>query len=591
MALARVGGGEHFDSGRSDSGDASGLIEVLAWVVFNVPCVGIPLVLLVVGYFLYQRTQGESTTRKAIDQAEAERHTTASSTHVANWVAALKVKDPQFDLLPMLDRVRRLFLEIQEAWFRRNLEPVRRFLSDGTFQRLATQLEILGSQGVRDAIADPRVIDLQLIGLEQTPSFDTVHIRVTATMRDTDVAASSSDDEARAQAQRGAPERFIEVWSFVRRPGVSSRQGDDGFQGACPNCGAPFSGGAANQCDHCKAIVNSGAYDWIVAEITQGSEHRSPHEAPDGLARARQTDPDLSTEVLEDRASLVFWKWIDAQVREAPTRLAKLATPAFTQALERELESLRADGRQRVLAECAVGAAHTRAIDLENDLELASVELRWSARLGVISRGSKPTGLPTQPRRSVLVLQRKVGAKTSPANGLSTSRCPSCAAPLSDNGQPTCEYCGVALSSGEGDWVLREVLGWEAWRANADRTERPRPVAAKVPDRDERERLVYVMAALAAADGVIDRRERSLLKMTADRWGISWSSVELALDAGPGLFEKLMVRGSVEAEVFLRELVAMALVDGKVDMNERKMLAAAASHLGLGSRLDELLGS
>jgi tellurite resistance protein len=590
VALARVGGGEHFDSGRgSDSGDASGLFDVLAWLVFNVPCVGIPLLLVLVGYFVYQRTQGESSTRKALDQAEAERRTTTSSTHVANWVAALKAKDPQFDVLPLLDRVRRLFLEVQEAWFKRDLGPVRRFLSDGTAQRLATQLEILRAQGVRDAIADPRVIDLQLIGLEQTPSFDTVHVRVTATVRDTDVSASVSDDEARAQAQHRTPDRFIEVWSFVRRPGAQSRPGDD--PGACPNCGAPFTGGATNQCDHCRAIVNSGAYDWVVAEITQGSEHHRAPEAPDGLARARQTDPDLSTEMLEDRASLVFWKWVDAQVHEDASHLAKLATVGFTGALTAELEALRAADRRRVLSECAVGAAHTRALDLDGALELAFVELKWSARIGVVARGSQAAGVPTRPLRSVLVLQRKAGATTSTANGLATNRCPSCGAPLSDNGQATCEYCGVVLSGGEGDWVLREVLGWEQWQAVANRTDRPRPVVAKVADRDERERLVYLMAALAASDGVVDRRERSLLRMTADRWGIPWSNVELALGAGPGLFEKLMAKGSVEAEVFLRELVAMALVDGKIDVNERKMLDAAASHLGMGNRLSELLGA
>jgi hypothetical protein len=86
------------------------------------------------------------------------------------------------------------------------------------------------------------------------------------------------------------------------------------LQGHCPNCGAEFTGGATNTCEFCGAIVNSGNYDWVLSEITQGSEFVGANAAVDGLARARQTDPELTTELLEERAALIFWRWVDAQV-------------------------------------------------------------------------------------------------------------------------------------------------------------------------------------------------------------------------------------------------------------------------------------
>lgn len=600
-ALARVGGGESFNSGRSgDDSGADGLIgcvlQLLIQLAIEHPCVGIPLIVAFVGgLFWYQRMQGSSSTRKALDQAEAERRTQVSAATATSWVDALKGKDPQFDLLRFFDRTKRLFLEVQEAWFRRNLEPVRRHLSDATFSRLVVQQKILEVQGVRDAIADAKVLDLQIIGLEQSDFFDTVHVRVKAALRDTDVPAAMGDDQARQAAMAKAPEQFIEVWSFVRKPGVQSK--GDAPQGACPNCGAPFAGGAANKCEYCGAIVNSGHYDWVLAEITQGSEFAGSQGAIEGVARARQTDPGLNTEVLEDRASLCFWKWVEAQVIGVPGLVAKVANADFAGFLQRDIDGIKAQGRRKFFLECAVGAVNTRAISQDDGFDVAHVEIRWSARMGVGPANQAPGKFPSVPQRWVFMLQRKSGATTPTANGMSTSRCPQCGAPLSDNGQPSCEFCGTMLATGERDWVIRNLASWEAWQvtartqAPAAATARPTRLANRVPDREERERLLYLMAAMAMSDGVLDQRERQLLKMCSDRWSIPWANVELALNAGPGLFEKLLQKGSPEAEAFLSQLVQMALVDGRIDCKERQLLEAAAEHLGLTERLPQLLKS
>lgn len=132
--------------------------------------------------------------------------------------------------------------------------------------------------------------------------------------------------------------------------------------------------------------------------------------------------------------------------------------------------------------------------------------------------------------------------------------------------------------------MIQDFGGWEWWKAKGGKPATPNvaPAAAKVPDKDERERLVYLMAAMAMADGVVDEKERALLKMASDRWSVPWANVELALNAPPtSMFNKLLVKGSSEAEAFMRELVAVAMADGKIDSKEKKMLEAAAAHLGV----------
>jgi hypothetical protein len=604
-SLARGGGGENYNSGRDRGGDGDGglpsvVIDMLLWLVIRHPTVGIPLVCVgAIGWYFYRRNlHPTGATQRAFEQREAEQRTRVSSQAVQQWVATLRQSDPQFQPQPLLDKVRWLFLALQKAWFERDLSAVRPFLSDATFQRFNVQLQLMAAQGVRDAISDYQVLDTQFLGLDQSQGFDSLHIRIRARMRDTDVPASTSDTEALEAARRAPLESFTEVWTFVRRPGTQTRVGQDLYQGKCPNCGAPFNGGAANQCEHCSAIVNSGNYDWTLSEITQGIEHvHHPAAEVKGLRELRAKDPSFNLETLEDRASLVFWKWIDAQSRDTTANLHKVAQAEALAGLDTELSSLRQQGRRKVFLECAVGGVITRGLEVHAEgVDRAHVEIRWSARMGVGPAQERPPALPTVPQRWVFTLLRKHGAQTLAEHGMSTHRCPNCHAPLTDSASATCDYCGTMLGSGEQDWVLQSALPYEAWNA---RSVRRAPVAAPaippslsddiIADPQERQRLLYMMASLAAADGEVDPKERKLLELCATRWSVPKDKVKLALNAGPQLFNQLLPRGSPEAEVFLRNVVEMALVDGRIDRKERRMLEFAAAHLDLTDRLQAML--
>jgi len=597
QALARVGGGENFDSGNSSSDSDVAIdgfiVDILWWLIVKEPQVGIPLTITIfIAVVVWNKlNDGDVSTRKAIDRAEAKQRTQVSPAALDGWVNALKARDPKFDPGYFLERTRREFLELQEAWFRRDLEPVRRYLSDATFQRLTTQLRLMNLVGVRDAVADPEVFDLQIIRLEQNEAFDTVHVRISARIHDDEAPATASDSEARVLARRKWPERFTEVWTFVRKPGAQTKPDSDVSQGKCPSCGAPFAGGAANTCEFCGAIVNSGTYDWVLAEITQGSQYQSRSKEPKGFAQQRKSDPGLTTQVLEDRASLLFWKWVEAQSMGDAARLAKVASPSFIDKLKAGLDQLGEQGKQKYFIECAAGAVDTQQFSQTDGRNVAAVEIRWSARIAVGAKNGRPPSVPSQPQRHVLLLERRSGAQTG-ASGMSTSRCPSCAAPLSDNGQPTCEFCGTVLSAGEADWVLRDFGSWEWWRTQGETSvvSRAGSIAQDVPGREERERLIYLMVTMAKADGEVDKKERCLLQMASGRWGIPWENVELALNAaGDALASNPVAKGSAEAESFLRDVVQLMLADGKVDAKEKKLLKMLAAHLGLLGRLSEFL--
>ncbi|HZJ55334.1 MAG TPA: TIM44-like domain-containing protein [Myxococcaceae bacterium] len=565
---------------------------LLGHPLFTLALIGMAFVI----WRTYRHSFGATaSTQRAFEAADTREPSPPSAREVTGWVDALRSSDPEFDLVTFLDQVKGLFLRVQAAWAAGDLGPVRRDLSDATFQRFRVQLELMRAQAVRNVTADMAVLDLQAVGLERTTAFDTLHVRIRAQARDVDVPVSLSPEEGLERARRAPLEPFIEVWSFVRRPGTRSRKEGLLQPGKCPSCGAPFEGGAAGNCTYCGAIVNSGAYDWVLAEITQGVEAGSaPLEVP-GLEALRAVDPALSLEVLEDRASLLFWGWIDAQARGEPGRMAKLATADFLAEMAADVAGLRSRRRARVFLQAAVGSVAVRAIQDGADTTLAQVEIRWSARMGVVPEGTSPGTLATLPQRWVFTLARKAGARTDQARGMATARCGNCGAPLGDSVQPTCEHCGQTLNDGAHDWVLANAEPFEVWTARSRAQSTPKAPAAGPAGRDtvmdaaERQRLLYTMAAMAAADGGVDERERRMLKLCAERWGVPFENVEVALEADPALFERLVPPPGPAGESFLRSLVQIALVDGKVDRQERRMLESAAARLGLKERLPELL--
>jgi len=439
-AWARPGGGQDYrgsspgSSGGSASvrhsvapstaaGDANeeGDGSANPWVV--VP----PLLLFIAGFFIFVvRDTRSAPAARGSGQAGAPAPTPPVPPALA---------DTRFQ-----SRARALFEALNAAWMRRDLSPVRTRLSDATFQRLTTQLRLLQAQGLRNATSDWALQELRAVASEQDRTFDTLHVHVRAQGRDRDVPSHLEDDEARAAANEAPLHPYEERWTFLRRRDASVASDADG---ACPGCGAPLELGETAACAHCKAIVNSGKYDWVLAEMTQAVEARAPAPLPPGADALREQDPGFSRQVLEDRASLLFWRWVQAQATQDTRVLAKVATPEFLEQVASDIS-----GRApRSFQQCAVGAVALTALRLELETQHAFLEVRWSVE--------------RSPRRSVLELRRSAGAQT-PEASLSTARCPACSGPLGDNGQPTCEYCGELLAASPRDWVLAGVVAQRA---------------------------------------------------------------------------------------------------------------------------------
>lgn len=416
---------------RSSSG--SGLLTFLVIIV----------VIVLIVWLLNRRKQPERA-KLSVDENLAKA-----------GLAELRQHDPDFEPMTFLQRTKTVVAKVNEAWIAGQMGPARRIISDGVYVRFTTQLELLKAQGLRNAMADWRVVSADIMAAVADSMWDTIHIKIVGEARDRDVPASLSASEAIAQAKKADLSQYHEVWSFVRRRGKHSKKGIPALEGKCPSCGADLPLGEVVKCDYCKALVNSGEHDWVLAEITQPEEWRAdPAVASiDGLDELRQHDPSVSRQEIEDRASVIFWKWIEARATGKTDRFQRFCVKPPTSPEETAALSL----APVKMAQVAVGSAELTQVMTGGTMDYAYVEILWSASFA----GLEPMSLTHQ-----FALARAPSVKSR--HGLSSLDCPECGGPVKASDAVKCEYCGTALTGGKHEWAIMAIQGGKTEEVSDD---------------------------------------------------------------------------------------------------------------------------
>jgi tellurite resistance protein len=557
------------------------MVWLLVQLCIDYPPLGLAVVggIVVYGVVRYVRNPDRST-RKALEEMAASQNAPPD----LSGLSAIQARDPAFDPDRFLARVRSTVDNVNMAWCAQDMAPARRIISDAVYMRFRTQLQLNARQGFRNVMADVEIGDITIVSVEVDGDWDTIHVKLHARARDADVPTNLAPEEA-AKKIRGAPlEPYWEIWSFSRRAGAKTLAAG-ALDGKCPKCGAEVPLVDVVRCEFCKSLVNSGVHDWVLAEITQVVEWRpsSTGRAIVGMQELRARDPGFNREQVEDRASVLFWKWIEARMTAEPKRLARFAavSPAELGVMQ--------GAPPELLDRVAVGSADLVGCDPApvGERDRCYVKVLWSAAR---NRASEPI-----PIASVLVLARAAGVTTR--EGLSSLACKECNGPLGESDEMKCSYCGASLAPGAQEWALEAVATPEA--AERARFQRMQGVPATngaidIPDlRDPRERvmLLWRMAALFAADGQIDPRERKLLEQMARRWGVQMATIAPALQPGVDVGQ-LGAVPEPDRLPFLAALVVAALVDGRVDGRERKLLDSVCDSLQLPrATVDQLIRS
>ncbi len=182
-------------------------------------------------------------------------------------LGALSAKDPSFDLAMLHRRVGLVFTTMQAAWASLEWQNARPYLSDNLFEAQRYWIEAYRRAGLRNITERARILRIDVARVTQDAWFDAITLRVYASGLDYTVQAA---DRAVVGGNPHRERTYSEYWTLLRG---TKAAGPTHVEPVCPKCGAALQVTMACECTHCKAKVNSGAFDWVLARIEQDESY------------------------------------------------------------------------------------------------------------------------------------------------------------------------------------------------------------------------------------------------------------------------------------------------------------------------------
>jgi predicted lipid-binding transport protein (Tim44 family) len=568
LAVAGGAGGGSFDGG---SDDVAGLIiELIFWIIWSLPfpynIIGLAIFF---GFIWYsgRKVRAVSGLNKIPSIASA---TARSYVLPADFLK----RNPGFEAAALLAKANTAFLAIQEAWTKQDMAPVRRWISDGIWQRFTTQFAMMRLLDQKNLVSNIQIRNAFIDAVEQDGNFDIVHVGIHFSARDDFVSGKFPQLD-----QRGDLE-MLEYWSFIRKSGVAEK---DLYQtNHCPGCGAelPADMGEVARCASCQAISTRGDYDWILSEITQADDYANQGrklEKAGALTQRIRTalgaDADFSVQLIEDKASNAYMQIMAAQATQRPETMRRFVGDRLFARLAQEIaeqtpfvfnrlylnnvtliDYYRDDGRdQLVIAfkrsaqRVAVGEGHLRLIDQ-----------------GIYADNE------------VMILSRDAGAGAA-QGALYAHACPACGGPVGDTLDLKCGYCGELLNSTKREWIVSDLLDAGQYRAKASglKSELTTQVALKQLDPlfAARDYAFNNIMMMIGSDGAITMDELAFAQQTSRQMGYDLKKLT-------GMFElaknrKLALRLPAErkaCEKVLKLMEKAALADKRISPEEAALL-------------------
>lgn len=235
----------------------------------------IVLIIIVIGIICYAR---ENTKNKNNNNSTQQATTQRPQQRVQKPMAAapadrtieisnqIKQRDPLFAANDFLSFAQDVYMDIQDAWEKRNLEPVRAVLHQNLYQQTEKQIQKKIADGIVNHLERISVNKSYLMDYNKDEKYEYLHVYLAASMIDYQVKEATGQILYGDKTTRWNMQYKM---TFMRSVDCLTKDAKDKEKGlVCPNCGAPLTGTSFGKCEYCGSIVTTGAYDWVLSGFT-----------------------------------------------------------------------------------------------------------------------------------------------------------------------------------------------------------------------------------------------------------------------------------------------------------------------------------
>lgn len=172
--------------------------------------------------------------------------------------------DPTFSESAFTEKLSNMFVQFQNGWQAKDLEPLRPYMSDAFYAQMDRQLDSYRLNKRTKMIDRIAVLGVNLSGWKQENGNDVIIARLNTRF------ITYTVDDATGNLLQGSKtaEKFLDYeWQLIRSSGKTTvAEGGVKVQN-CPNCGATININRTAKCEYCGSIVTVDSYDWVVNGI------------------------------------------------------------------------------------------------------------------------------------------------------------------------------------------------------------------------------------------------------------------------------------------------------------------------------------
>ncbi len=561
--MARAGGSGGSSNSSSDS-DSGGIIGILYAIFRFIPFPYNIIVIVVVGvaYWYFSKNIKAKSVLNEIPNAGSEM---ADQT---GELATFQAANPDFDPTAFKGKVKTAFTEIQDAWEKQDLSKVRKWISDGVYQRFNTQFIMMQTLEQKNFIKNLNVKNIVIDSIEADGEFDIINAAIQFEMEDSFVC------EKFKQLNEEGHYEDVEYWTFIRKKGVKEQ---DMFHSTnCPKCAGalPPDGGEVSKCPYCGTTTYLGDYDWVLAEITQAADYvNEPKRFDKSGAQTQQVrnainaKSDFSVQLMEDKASNGYLQIMTAFVKQKPENLRRFVDDKLFEKLSARIKSEKPFVFNRLfLNNVTLMDAYTK--DGKNNLVI-SIK-RSSQRLSLINGKVDLIDPSVFATNEIVIMSRDANAE-QPKGSLYAHACPSCGGPIGDTLNLTCQFCGSAVNSTKFEWIISDLTTAHDYQNSMSAG------SVKPSELDElfdvRDYAFNNVMLIIGADGNFANEEMEYANTLAKKWNYKPDKIRGMFDmAKQGQLVMRLPEDHKKATKVYNMMEKAAMADGNISPEEQMIL-------------------